>query len=165
MEMKTLFVEQAEANRFINRQWLDALAPLSQAELDRPQGAFFDSIFGAWNHILLGDRLWMERIRGEPNSITNLRHRLTATLEDLRRERALTDDELARIVGAESDFSRELAYRNNRGLPFRTPLYQVLAHLFAHQAHHRGQIHQMCCERKIALPDGGLIEYYRGLRA
>ena len=159
--MRTLFGEQADANRFINRQWLDALASVPLAELDRPQGGFFDSIFGTWNHILVGDRIWTERIRGEPNSIANLRQRLATTMEDFRRERALSDDALVRAVGAETDFSRVLVYRNTKGTEFRMPLYRVFAHLFAHQAHHRGQIHQMCDERKIALPDGGLIEYYR----
>ena len=159
--MRSLFVEQALANRYINRTWLDIMATLPLAELDRPQGAFFTSIFGTWNHILLGDRIWMARFAGQPNPYTNLRERIAHTFEDFRKERSATDDLLVRMMETEQDFSRMLVYRNTQGAEFRNPLYQMLSHFFAHQAHHRGQISQMCHERKIAIPDGGLIEYYR----
>jgi uncharacterized damage-inducible protein DinB len=159
--MKTLFTEQTAANRAINRSWLDGMAHLSLAELDRPQGAFFGSIFATWNHILLGDRIWMARIEGQTAPYTDLRQRICATMEDFRKEREATDAELIRIVGGETNFVRDILYQNTAGTRFQTPLYQVLAHLFAHQGHHRGQISQMCHERKIAVPDGGLIRFYR----
>lgn len=159
--MKALFAELAEANRSINRTWLDGMAHLPLAELDQPQGAFFDTIFGTWNHILVGDRIWMARIRGQPAPTSNLRERLCATMESFRQEREETDAGLIRLVSGLTDFAQDLVYRNSQGAPFRTPLYQVLAHLFAHQSHHRGQISQMCHERKIPVPDGGLIDFYR----
>jgi len=159
--MKTLFMEQADANRYINRTWLDALAHLPLAELDRPQGAFFASIFGTWNHLLVGDRIWLARIQGRPRPYPSLRHRPCDSPQSLRREREATDDELIRWVAGEANFAQDLVYENMEGQPNRTPLYQVLAHLFAHQAHHRGHISQMCHERKIPIPDGGLIGYYR----
>jgi uncharacterized damage-inducible protein DinB len=163
--MKALFIEQDDANRFINRQWLDLLTPIPLAELDRPQGAFFGSIFATWNHILVGDRIWLARIHRQPAPYTDLRHRIADAMEHFRGEREATDAELIATVGAIEDFTQDLVYQNTRGTSFRTPLYQVLAHLFAHQNHHRGQIHQMCDERSIAMPDGGLIEYYRKLAA
>jgi uncharacterized damage-inducible protein DinB len=163
--MRALFVEQAEANRFINRQWLEILSKLPLAELDKPQGAFFGSIFATWNHILVGDRLWMARILKQPAPYNDLRHRISEAMEDFCRERDKTDVELIDLVRNEPDFERVLVYRNSRGIHGETPLYQVLAHVFAHESHHRGHISQMCHERKIEIPDGGLIEFYRGLAA
>jgi uncharacterized damage-inducible protein DinB len=161
--MRALFTEYAAANRFINRQWLEAMGSLPLAELDRPQGAFFDSIFGTWNHLLITDRIWMARIRDQPVPYDNLRHRAVHTWDDLKRERVATDEDLIRMIADEKDFERILAYRSTAGAPYKTPLYQILAHLFAHEGHHRGQISQMCHERKLAMPDGGLIEFYRKL--
>ena len=159
--MKTLLMAQAEANRYINRQWLEALSSLSQAELDRPQGAFFGTIFGTFNHILLGDRIWLGRIQGRPFGFDRLSHRICETMEHFTAERATTDQELIDLVSGENDFERRIDYRDNRGKPDGQPLYQIMAHLFAHQNHHRGHISQMCHERGIAIPDGGYIAYFR----
>jgi uncharacterized damage-inducible protein DinB len=159
--LKAHLLEQAHANRWINQEWWKALVNLSLEELDRPQGAFFSSIFGTWNHLLLTDRSWLSRITGRPFAFKKLSDRLCDTKEQFERERALTDAEWIATMEGEADVQRVLVYRNSRGVEFRTPLHQVLQHVFIHQAHHRGQIHQMCDERKIALSDGGLIAFYR----
>jgi uncharacterized damage-inducible protein DinB len=161
VELRALLLEQARANQWINQEWWKALRGLSMADLDRPQGAFFGSIFGTWNHILLGDRIWLGRITGRLVMFNELSDRLCSTVEQFLEERARTDQALIDQAAAEPDLTRMLEYQDNRGQACRTPLRQVFQHLFAHQAHHRGQIHQMCDERGIALPDGGLIGYYR----
>lgn len=154
-------LEQAEANRWINQEWWNALAALTVEELDRPQGAFFGSVFGTWNHLLLTDRSWLSRITRRPFAFKTLADRLCHSKEEFSRERAVTDEEFIRVIEGETDITRVLEYRNSRGAEFRTPVHQILQHVFVHQAHHRGQIHQMCDERKVALPDGGLIYFYR----
>jgi uncharacterized damage-inducible protein DinB len=159
--MKELLLEQAEANRWINRTWLDALSRLTLEELDRPQGGFFGSIFGTWNHLLLGDRIWLSRITERHFAFNKLSDRLCADIGPFRKEREATDAEIVERVAGETDFARDLHYVNTSGKAFHTPLAQVYQHLFAHQHHHRGQISQMCHERGIKIPDGGLIAYYR----
>jgi uncharacterized damage-inducible protein DinB len=154
-------LEQAEANRWINQEWWKALVHLSLEELDRPQGAFFGSIFGTWNHILLGDRIWLGRIEGQDYLFQKLADRVCATKEQFGVERDKTDVQLIERIAGTPDVMRILSYRGNQSQSYATPLYRIYQHLFAHQAHHRGQIHQMCDERKIALPDGGLIAFYR----
>lgn len=163
--LRSTLMEQARANQWINQEWWKALRGLSLEELDRPQGAFFGSIFGTWNHILLGDRIWLGRITGRPVTFSTLSDRLCGTVAQFLEERARTDQALIDQVAAEPDLMRMLEYRGSQGQPHRTPLYQVFQHMYAHQAHHRGQIHQMCGERGIALPDGGLIAWYRSRQA
>jgi len=159
--MRDIWLEQAQANRFINRTWLEALGHLSLEELERPQGAFFRSIFGTWNHILLADRIWLGRVQGEPYPVNSLADRPCADMDSLRHEREATDARLIQLVEDTADFGQIITYRNSKGTEFRDSLRRILAHLFAHQHHHRGQIAQMCHEREIAIPDGGLIGYYR----
>ena len=162
--MKSLFQDLAEANRYINREWLEVLAPLSLKELDRPQGAFFGTIFGTFNHILLGDRVWLGRLGGQPFPSGKLSDRLCATVEEFRKERAKTDEALIALVEGEQNFERVIQYSNNQGNPDSQRLHQILLHLFAHQNHHRGHISQMCHERSIPIPDGGYIGFYRAGR-
>lgn len=160
--VRSIFLDQALANQHINRLWLQALQAVPFDLLDSYQGAFFDSIFGTWNHILLGDRIWLGRIGGHSYPFESLRQRLCADMATLSREREVTDRALVSLVQGESDFERTVRYRGNQGQSDEQRLYQILNHLFAHQQHHRGQISQMCHRLRIPVPDGGLIGYYRG---
>lgn len=160
--MREIFLDQALANRHANESWLAVMRGVPFDVLDADQGAFFGSIFATWNHILLGDRIWLGRIRGRPFAFDSLGQRLCADLDSLARERAATDTDLVAMVESEADFGRVVQYHGNQGQPDAQRLGQILNHLFAHQHHHRGQISQMCHRLGIEVPDGGLIGYYRG---
>ena len=55
---------------------------LPDAEYRADHGAFFGSVHGTLNHLLVGDRIWMQRLTGEGDAPT----RLDAILfEDLAR--------------------------------------------------------------------------------
>jgi uncharacterized damage-inducible protein DinB len=62
---KTYFVTMARYNLWMNGRIYDCAGQLSDAERKRDRGAFFKSIHGTLNHILLGDRLWLGRFSGE----------------------------------------------------------------------------------------------------
>jgi uncharacterized damage-inducible protein DinB len=159
--MREVLILQAEANRYINRSWLSVLRDVSFDVLDAPRGAFFGSIFGTWNHILLGDRIWLGRLTGRPFAFQSLKERPCADWATLERERARTDEELLSLVQERADLAAPVSYRNAKGEPFAQPFWELMMHLFAHEHHHRGQISQMCHELKIDIPDGGLIGYLR----
>jgi uncharacterized damage-inducible protein DinB len=159
--IRMLLLDQAEANRFINRTWLDVLRPLPMSVLDENRGAFFGSIFGTWNHILLGDRIWLGRLTGRAYPFQTLSDRVCDDFPTLERERALTDEELIGLVQEWKDPASPVGYRDTRGNPYTQPFHDILMHLFAHQHHHRGHISQMCHELKIPIPDGGVLGFYR----
>lgn len=163
--MKQLMLEMAEANQYINRLWIQVLSKIPMEDLDRPQGAFFDSIFGTLNHILLTDRIWVGRITGQLFPFQELSERICETQEEFSRERTRVDDVLLTMVSQEDNFSREIAYRTSAGQEYRQPMFQVLSHLFTHQHHHRGQVAQMCSEQNIDVPAGGMLAYYRAIES
>jgi uncharacterized damage-inducible protein DinB len=73
--------------------------------------------------------------------IRSLDQELYSDFEELRRERTLTDNELASWV---SDLTQErlaapLVF-TRRGHRIESPLWGLVAHVFNHQTHHRGQI-------------------------
>ncbi len=157
MSLTHCFLAQAEINRAINASWFELFSRMPLEELEREQGAFFGAIFGTLNHILLADRIWLGRIAGEPFQFESLSERICDSMEKLCEERTHSDGALVALAAAEEDFGRIIAYQNSSGTSFQQPLEQILTHLFAHQHHHRGQISQMCHERKIPIPDGGTI--------
>jgi uncharacterized damage-inducible protein DinB len=139
----------ARYNRWMNDKLYALCATLSDEVRKRDTGAFFKSIHGTLNHILLADRVWLARFAGEslpdgfmgPGGIRSLDQELYADFEELRRERALTDDALSTWVSAVTPerLAAPLVYLR-RGQRQESPLWGAVAHVFNHQTHHRGQI-------------------------
>ncbi|MBX3128901.1 MAG: damage-inducible protein DinB [Polyangiaceae bacterium] len=139
----------ARYNRWMNDKLYGRAATLSDEARKRDGGAFFKSIHGTFNHILLADRIWLSRFTGVtvpdglmgPGGIRSLDQELFVDFEELRRERATTDDELSAWV-AELTHERLAAplVFVRRGQRSESPLWWAVAHVFNHQTHHRGQI-------------------------
>ena len=160
---ETYFLTLARYNAWANRRLYDACAALPEAEYMKPRPAFFGSIHGTLNHLLVGDRIWVARIEHKPNPKVTLDQILYGDLVALRVARQAEDDHLINVVGgiAERSLDRPLAYANTSGHRHQTPLRLVLAHLFNHQTHHRGQVHGLLSQTKIAPPSLDLIAYLR----
>jgi uncharacterized damage-inducible protein DinB len=132
----------ARYNHWMNETVYAAAAQLSDAERKRDLGAFFKSLHGTLNHILVGDRMWLGRFTGEIVRFPSLAHEIAADFGELRRERAKTDDAITAYVGALTPeaLAQPLVYRtflNPRDVSF--PRGFALMHYFNHQTHHRGQ--------------------------
>ena len=96
----------ARYNRWMNDKLYGLAAEPSDEARKRDGRAFFKSIHGTFNHILLADRVWLARFEGQtfpngfmgPGGIRSLDQELYADFEDLCRERVLADDELTAWV-------------------------------------------------------------------
>jgi uncharacterized damage-inducible protein DinB len=76
-----------------------------------------------------------------PGGIRALDQELYADFEELRRERALTDDELSAWISELTDERLAAPFTYVRfGQKQESPLWWAVAHVFNHQTHHRGQI-------------------------
>src|ERR1700682_4507476 len=81
----------ARYNEWMNGRLYDASAKLSDEVRKEDMGAFFKSIHGTLNHLLLADRIWMGRFTGPPFAVTSLAQELFSDFDELRKERAATD--------------------------------------------------------------------------
>jgi uncharacterized damage-inducible protein DinB len=135
-------------NRWMNDKLYALSAGLSDEARKRDVGAFFKSLHGTFNHLLVADRVWLARFKGSnvPDGfmapgIRSLDQELYADFEELRRQRAGTDDELSAWISelTEERLAAPLVYVR-RGQRVESPLWGAVAHLFNHQTHHRGQI-------------------------
>ena len=139
----------ARYNRWMNDKLFGLAATLSDEARKRDSGAFFKSIHGTFNHLLLADRVWLARFTGVtvpdgfmgPGGIRCLDQELYGDFEELRGERALTDGELSAWVSGltHERLAAPLVYRRG-GQKHESPLWWAVAHVFSHQTHHRGQI-------------------------
>ncbi len=132
----------ARYNRWMNGNVYAASARLSDAERKRDLKAFFKSLHGTLNHILLGDRAWMGRFTGNAFAARSLDQELYADFAEMTRERGKTDDAIDAMAAALTldRIAETLTYRRMRDAREVTmPFALALAHFFNHQTHHRGQ--------------------------
>jgi uncharacterized damage-inducible protein DinB len=138
----THYAEMARYNRWMNEKLYALAAQLSPEERERPMGAFFGSIHGTFNHLILSDRIWLARfgVGAAPpgNSLSDV---LFPDFEELRRERALSDAAIEAYASAlrPEQLGETLGWQTRRGQPMAAPLWIALSHWFNHQTHHRGQ--------------------------
>jgi uncharacterized damage-inducible protein DinB len=161
--MKAHFQRMAAYNRWANGRLYEAVGALSPAEIAAPRSGFFPSLLKTLNHILVGDTVWMGRLDGAGSGITSLDQILHTDFAALRAARAAMDDRIVAFVDriAPSQLAEDLVYRTIAGDPMRTQVAQVLAHVFNHQTHHRGQAHAMLSDAKVGPPSLDLILYLR----
>ena len=133
----------SEYNRWMNERLYEACAALPDEQRKRDAGAFFKSIHGTLNHLLLADRVWMGRFTGAPFKVTSLAQELYTDYGELRAERARTDQAICDWAAELSlaDFERELRYTSiDKPEPRMLPMGRTILHFFNHQTHHRGQV-------------------------
>jgi len=130
-------------NRWMNERMFDCCATLSDADRKADRGAFFRSIHGTLNHILLGDRIWLARFLRRDFEFESLGQELYADFTELTRQRSLTDQEIADWVNTltPARLAETLTYTSVVNPEKRAyPTWAAVVHFFNHQTHHRGQL-------------------------
>jgi uncharacterized damage-inducible protein DinB len=133
----------ARYNRWMNEKLYALCAGLSDTERKKDRHAFFRSIHGTLNHLLLADRLWLGRFQSQPFHVSSLAQELCADFDELRDERRRTDDEIDRFVARLTGdaLAARVSYRTLVDPQERSaPLWVLTTHFFNHQTHHRGQL-------------------------
>jgi uncharacterized damage-inducible protein DinB len=144
----------AKYNSRFNRQIYDLVRGLSDEQRKRDMGAFFGSIDGTLQHILLADRIWLGRLRASgfdfpaleeahlTFEVQSLRDAVATDFAGLERERIATDQLILAWV---EDLTDEILvapfrYKNFAGQDREHATWIAVTHLFNHQTHHRGQV-------------------------
>lgn len=147
------FARLATYNEWMNRKLYGAAAALPAERLHEDRGAFFGSIFGTLNHLVIADLIWFKRIASGVPGLASLRgldglprpasldQRLCATLPELDALRVQLDAAIlafsAEVSPAQLDGA--FTWTSMKGVASTKRLGDVLLHVFNHQTHHRGQ--------------------------
>ena len=150
-------------NALANRRLYEACACLSDAERKKRRPAFFGSIHGTLNHLMVGDRIWLARFSGEEVPSTNLDAILYEDFGELREAREEEDSRIeAFAAGIDERFLKgTIRYVNNEGRTLEDPVELLAAHFFNHQTHHRGQVHDMFTQTEVPPP---VLDLHRVIR-
>jgi uncharacterized damage-inducible protein DinB len=135
MELTEYLRRQFAYDKWANREVLSAI---------RDGGGEAQGAVRLMAHILSAEGLWLERLKGKPQSLPvwpefdlDQCEARAAALEGLWMEylRAMSSTGLASIGLAE-----KISYKNSKGEAWSNTVQDVLTHVVMHSAYHRGQI-------------------------
>jgi uncharacterized damage-inducible protein DinB len=111
-------------------------------------------------HILSAEKLWLERLRREPQRMPVWP---TATLAECA---ALADDMKERWANYLGEcpipgFDQEVEYRNTKGEKWSSRVEDILTHVLMHSAYHRGQI---ALQLRAAGAEPAYTDFIHGVR-
>lgn len=148
------FLLMAKYNQRLNNQMIEACYSLDRNILTEDKGAFFISILGTLNHILVGDFIWLKRFsahsqryktlidltaRTQPKTLNEV---LYERLDSFKAAREEVDSAIITWLSEEvmeGDFCQTLEYANTKDIKSERNFAELVSHLFNHQTHHRGQ--------------------------
>lgn len=153
----------AQYNQWMNQSLYTAAEQLSEAKLQEDKKAFFGSIFGTLNHIIVGDIIWLKRFAKHPANHLSLEPiRLLESpkaldqifydsFKKLQQKRLELDDIIINWCDelTESDISYCLQYNRVNGEPNLKVYDSLMLHFFNHQTHHRGQVTTLLAQEGI----------------
>lgn len=139
---------------------IGASRELSPDDLRRDFGTADRSVLGTLTHVFGADRVWLARIRGGPQERPR-----DYSLEELAVEWTAVYAAWHEWAAGMTDASMadQISYRDLKGNPWVSPVWQILLHVVNHGTHHRGQVAGFLRTMGRVPPVLDLIAFYRQL--
>ncbi|OLS15370.1 MAG: DinB family protein [Promethearchaeota archaeon CR_4] len=152
--MKEIFRLLAEYTIQANHDMIRILEQIPLAKVTQDVGAYYKSILGILNHLLLSNIYWMGHLAKLIPELKPILHELPNvqpktptdiiwdTLDSIKPALAGVDAQLKRLVQLlpEQKYVEGVKYASSKGGEQTLIPWQVLLHLFNHQTHNRGQV-------------------------
>ena len=161
------FATEAYNNAWANYRLLAACGALPQEDFVARRTSFFPSIKATLNHILTVDWLYIDALErsfdgrppnGKPGAFFEPEEPFDRCA-DLQREQRAADRRLISLCESLTDDRLDATVTILRRVgPVHDYARRILAHLFEHQIHHRGQAHAMLAGTAVKPPQ--LDEFY-----
>jgi uncharacterized damage-inducible protein DinB len=155
------FLTMAYNNAWANHRLLKACAQLTPAEFAAPRTSFFPSIKATCNHIVTVDWLYLDMleraVKAQPPNLETGRffepEEPFATCAELIDAQRAADRRLIVLCAALDNAQLDGPVQVPRRDGIHTDrIARILAHLFQHQIHHRGQVHAMLADTAVKPP-------------
>ncbi|HXB11004.1 MAG TPA: DinB family protein [Bacteroidia bacterium] len=148
--MKEHLEQLLRYEKWANKKILDALKTMKEQD---------ERCLDLMSHILLVQMVWHNRIVNIAQPPIWDKKPL-AELYKMHEENSKTLDAFfAKLT--DKDFHNVVKYKDSKGNPYENTLKDLLAHLFNHSTHHRGQIKERLRGKVAEMPTTDLIFFLR----
>ena len=163
MTQITNFQLLANFNKWTNEKIITSCKKLTETEYKKNREAFFSSIHGTLNHLLVVDRAYISRIEGKDHGLKGLDQILFESLLLLEEARIKEDKRLVDLVNSllEESIHKEITYKGFETGNTTYTINMILLTLFNHQTHHRGQIHNMLSQAGVKPPQIDIPDFVK----
>jgi len=146
---------KARNNRWSNHRLYHAMEALKPGEFEAARVSFFPSIRETLNHILAIDRYYLDAL--VEGGVGPAAYRDFVPYQDLTllaEAQRSQDEALIAFCDRMTDADLDRRVITDRAAAGRIPerISDLLAHLFVHQIHHRGQVHAMLSGTSVKPP-------------
>lgn len=144
-----------------SRKLLEAALALPEEAQRREFGVSHKSLMGTLEHIFFADRVWLSRavdsrvIKGGFGDFSPGETLVTEWPKVQKR----WEDWASAVT--HQDIVKSIDYKDLKGNPYRTPMWQIVLHVVNHATLHRGQAMSLLRQLGVAPPATDLIYYYR----
>ena len=147
-------IVQARNNHWSNHRLHSACLRLPALEYYANRPSYFGSIHIHLDHIVFVDWIYLERLTGEQYLPTNVGLELHSELAPLVEDQVTADKALIEYCEAATPETlvSKVSFNLLDGTHYTEAVWSLLAHLFTHQIHHRGQVHDMLSATSVAPP-------------
>jgi uncharacterized damage-inducible protein DinB len=151
--MKELLGQYAEYNVWANNKMIDVMLKPEDGFVDHEIISSFPSIRSTVYHCWSAEYIWLQRLQLVENPLW-IAGEFSGTFEDACREWKTVSDALVQFTKRQYDdkaFTHVVQYYDRAKVSYKTPVYEVLHHVFNHSTYHRGQLVTML--RQLALKE------------
>lgn len=158
---KAYFQRMADYNVWANARLYEQVATMTPTDFCADKGAYFKSVQGTLNHLLVGDWAWLLRLKGESSAHLDITKIYHADFDDLWAARQGADADMMNFMDTVDPafLKADLTYRNIAGHQVTKPVSLILGHVFNHGTHHRGQVHTLLTQMGYKGPSMDLVYY------
>jgi uncharacterized damage-inducible protein DinB len=150
--MKELLLQYAEYNVWANNKMIEAFLKPEPGFVDHEIISSFPSIRATLYHTWSAEYIWLQRLLLVEKPVWQASD-FKGTFEEACNAWKSVSGGLVEFTGQCNDkaLTNEVLYHDRAGVSYKTPVYQVLHHVFNHSTYHRGQLVTML--RQLALKE------------
>jgi len=133
----------AQYNQKMNQRIYEICSGIPDDERKQDRGAYFKSIHNTLDHLVLGDRAWMNRLADKNYTLVKIGSELFDDFDEMAEVRIGLDADICQWTEGLSEewLSIDMTWTASLdGVERTQPVWLLVSQIFNHQTHHRGQL-------------------------
>lgn len=162
--MKEILLQYADYNIWANKLIIDTILKLKEGVAEQEVASSFPSLKATVLHIWSAESVWLQRLLLTEHPVW-VQGAFTGTIQEACDSWQKVSADIKQFVTRQFDdnaLAHVVMYSDLKGNQHKTPVYQVLHHVFNHATYHRGQL--VTILRSVGVTDLPSTDFIRFVR-